>query len=126
MSHEITPQRSVRGAPLRPAGNGGMLQSGNPGNRGAGGKGSPSYWLNIFLAENDGKDAKAVARAMIERAKLGDPVATRIVLDRSDGPVREHVAHDGKVTFEVVHVYEGNNAEAEDEIQDLVEESANG
>jgi hypothetical protein len=87
-----------------------MLQSGNPGNKGAGGKGSITYWINRELAKEDGREALEVAKAIIEQAKQGNGPLVRELLNRNDGPVTEHVAHDGKITFEVVHVYEGDGS----------------
>jgi hypothetical protein len=110
MSDEITPTISERGAPMRPGKNGGKLQSGNPGNRGGGGKGSISYWINVELSAEEGKEARAVAKALIREAKAGNGALAKELLNRNDGPVTEHVAHDGKITFEVVHVYEGDGS----------------
>jgi hypothetical protein len=94
---------------MRPGKNGGQLQTGNPGNKG-GGKGSITYWINRELAKEEGREALAVAKAIIEQAKQGNGPLVRELLNRNDGPVTEHVAHDGKITFEVVHVYEGDGS----------------
>lgn len=75
-------------------------QSGNPGGRPKGK--SITAWLNDALADLDdnGEEAgQAIAKALIALAADGDVAAARVVLERTEGRVKQEVALGGEVAL---------------------------
>lgn len=65
-------------------------QSGNPAGKAKGNVGLMPL-IRRLLNEGEGKEAKAVAQAALDRAKMGDAKVLAMFLDRLDGPIAAHI-----------------------------------
>lgn len=65
-------------------------QSGNPGGRPKGK--SPTAELRRIFAENDGQASIALARVIAGKALRGDHKFITTILDRLDGPIKQHLS----------------------------------
>jgi hypothetical protein len=81
---------------LVPGAGGGNNGGGRPPN-----EKSVTYWAKQLLEAEDGKEAEAVAKSMIENAKGGNSSLLRELLDRVEGPVKQksEVEHSGQVSY---------------------------
>jgi hypothetical protein len=65
-----------------------------------------SALIETELAKEDGKNAYALAKALVQRAIEGDEFSVKAVLDRVDGPIEKKLNISGMVQQQVISLVE--------------------